>query len=156
MKSEKYGLLPEEIERRSLIGERFRTVFNVHWIEKTKKLHDKLDRYDKKRHYAKRKKLREELLIGERVLVLAERIKKKAASGKFHKQSVQNISYFNKDRTFIIRKIQPIDGIKYYLLKDPQNNKKLTKRFQRTKLFAIRGSFVMQLYILLWDIIDVK
>ena len=42
MKSEKYGLLSEEIERRSLTGERFRTVFNMHIIEKTKKLHNSL------------------------------------------------------------------------------------------------------------------
>ena len=82
-------------------------------------------------------------MIGEKVLVLAERIKKKAVPGKFYKPSVQNISYFNKERAFIISKIQPIDGIKYYWLKDAQNNKKLTKRFQRTKLFAIRGNFIM-------------
>ena len=87
--------------------------------------------------------LREELLIGEKVLGLAERIKKKAASSKFYKQSVQNISYFNKERAFITRKIQPIDGMKYYWLKDAQNNRKLTKGFQRTELFAIRENFVM-------------
>ena len=94
-------------------------------------------------------------MIGEKVLVLAERIKKKAAPGKFYKPSVQNISYFNKERAFIIRKIQPIDGIKYYWLKDAQNNKKLTKRFQRTELFAIRGNFIMQMFILLLYIVDV-
>ena len=70
-------------------------------------------------------------------------LKKKAAPGKFYKQSVQNISYYNKDRTFIVRKIQLINGIKYYWLKDAQNNKKLAKRFQRTELFAIRGNFVV-------------
>ena len=76
-------------------------------------------------------------MIGEKVLVLAERIKKKElAPGKFYKQSVQNVSYFNQERTFIIRKIQPIDGIKYYWLKDAKNNKKLTKRFQRNELSA--------------------
>ena len=81
------------------------------------------------------------------MLVLAERIKKEAAPGKFYKQSVQNTSYFNKDRRFIIRKIQPIDGIKLtvynYWLRDAQNNKKLPKRFQRTELFAERGNSVM-------------
>ena len=96
MKSEKYGLSPEEIQRRSLSGEQFKTIFNMHWIEKTKKLHNRLDRYEKIRYAAKRKNLREDLMIGEKVLVLAERIKKKAAPGKFHKQSVQNISYFKK------------------------------------------------------------
>ena len=128
MKSEKYGLLPEEIEKRSLASERFKTIFRMHTIEKTKKLHDRFDRYDKKCYTAKRKNLREDLMISEKVLVLAERIKKKAASGKFCKQSLQNISYFNKNRTFMIRKIQPSDN---YWLKDAQN-KKVTKRFQRT------------------------
>ena len=66
--------------------------------EKTQMLHARLDRYDKKRYSAKRKKLREELLIGEKVLVFPEIIKKKSAPSKFQKQSVQNISCFNKDR----------------------------------------------------------
>ena len=51
--------------------------------EKTQMLHARLDRYDEKRYSAKRKKLREELLIGEKVLVFAEIIKKKSAPGKF-------------------------------------------------------------------------
>ena len=79
--------------------------------------------------------------MSEKVFVIAERIKKKAAPGKFYKQSVQNISYFNKDRTFTIRRTRSIDGIKYYWLKDAQNNKNLAKRFQRTELFALRGNF---------------
>ena len=69
-------------------------------MKKTQKFYARLDRYDKKRYSAKRKKLREELLISEKKLVLAERIKNKAAPGKFYKQSVQNISYFDKDRTY--------------------------------------------------------
>ena len=52
----------------------------------------------------KRKKLRENLNIGEKVYILAERTKKKTAPGKFYKQSVQNISYFNKDVIYTIRK----------------------------------------------------
>ena len=69
-------------------------------MKKTQKFYARLDRYDKKRYSAKRKKLREELLISEKKLVLAERIKNKAAPGKFYKQSVQNIFYFDKDRTY--------------------------------------------------------
>ena len=46
----------------------------------------------------------------------------------------------------MIRKIQPSDN---YWLKDAQN-KKVTKRFQRTELFAVRGNFVMWLYISLY------
>ena len=143
MKSVKYGLSPEEIEKRSLAGERFKTVFNMHRIDKTQKLHRRLDRYDVMKYSAKRKKLRDELFVSEKVIVLVEQIKKKAAPSKFYKQSVQNISYFNEDKTFIIRKIQPIHCIKYYWLKDAQNDKKLAKRFQRIELFATRGNSVM-------------
>ena len=50
-------------------------------------------------------------MISEKVLVLAEKIKKKAGPGKCYKQSVQNISYFNKERTFMIKKKQKIDKI---------------------------------------------
>ena len=91
----------------------------------------------------KRKKLRDEFFVGEKVFVPNERIKKKTAPGKFYKQSVQNISYFNEDRTFNIREIQAIDDVKHYWLKDAENNKKLAKRFQRTKLFVARGNFVV-------------
>ena len=38
MKSVEYGLSPEEIESRSLAGERFKTVFNMHRIISTKNL----------------------------------------------------------------------------------------------------------------------
>ena len=119
-KSIKYGLSPEEIERGSFAGEQFKTIFNMHRIDKTKKLHDRLDRYEKKRYLAKRKKLREDLMVGEKVLVLAERIKKKAAPGRFYKQSVQNISYLNKDKTFMIRKKGSINDIIFYWLADVQ------------------------------------
>ena len=34
MKSEKYGLSPEEIERQSLASKQFRTIFNMHRIGK--------------------------------------------------------------------------------------------------------------------------
>ena len=150
MKSEKYGLSPEEIEKRSLAGEQFKAIFNMHRIEKSKKFHHRLDRYNRKHYATKRKKLREVLMTSEKVLVLAERIKNKAAPGRFYKQSVQNISYFNKNRTFMIRKIQRIDNIKYYWPKDALNNKNVTKRFQRTELFAVRGNFVMGLCMSLY------
>ena len=35
MKSMKYGLSPKETEKQSLAGEQFKTVFNMHGIEKT-------------------------------------------------------------------------------------------------------------------------
>ena len=55
----------------------------MYWIERTKLIHDRLNRYDKKKYDRKKKKLRENLNINKKVLVLAERIRKKSASGKF-------------------------------------------------------------------------
>ena len=69
-------------------------------MEKIQRLWCRLDDYDKKKYYLKKKQLREDLSIDEKVYVLAERIKKKSAPGKFYKQSVQNISYFNKKNIY--------------------------------------------------------
>ena len=71
-------------------------------------MHERLDRYDRKRYKGKRKNLRENLNVGKKVLVLAERIRKKSALGKFYKLSVQNIPYFNKEQTFVITNRQKI------------------------------------------------
>ena len=143
VQSEKYGLNPDEIEKKSLFSERFRTLFNFHRTEKIKLVNSRLDRYAKKKYKAKRRKFRENLNVDGNVLVLAERIRKKLESGKFYKQSVQNISYFNKEKTFSIRKKQKIDKIDYYWLTNLQSNRKLTKRFQRTELFAINNNFII-------------
>ena len=73
--------------------------------------------------------MRTGLSIGERVYVLAERIKKKSASGKFYKQSVQNVSYFNKEKMFVNKAKQTIDKITYYWLKNSETNRKVVKRY---------------------------
>ena len=72
VKSSKYGLSPEEIERRSLSGERFKTIFNMDRIEKTQKLHRRLDDYDVKMYSANKRKLRDKIFIGKKVYALAE------------------------------------------------------------------------------------
>ena len=115
----KYGISLENIENKALNSERFKTLFNMHRIEKMNKLTDRMDRYDKKRYLRKRKKLRENLNIGEKVYVLVER--KKAHQENF-------IS--NQFRIFVIlAKIPHIDEIKYYWIKSPLSD--LPKRFQR-------------------------
>ena len=84
--SKKYGISSDEVESRALKSEKFRTLYNMHRIEKTGKLNIRMDKYDQKKQSKKRKKLREDLKIGEKVYLLAERIKKKSAPGKFYKQ----------------------------------------------------------------------
>ena len=92
-----------------------------------------------KKFVKEKEKLKENLKDGERVYILAERIQKKSTPGKFYKQSVQNISYFNKETVYIIRKKQKIDEITYYWVKSLLND--LKKRFQRSELFALRENF---------------
>ena len=140
--SKKYGLSPEEIKSRALKSERFRTLHNMHRIEKTGKLNIRMDRYDQTKYSKKRKKLRENLNIGERVYVLAERIKKKSAPGNFYKQSVQNISFFNKDTVYTIRKKQMIDGIRYYWVK--KSNCRLTKASFKVGTFCTNIKFFVK------------
>ena len=137
--SKKYGISPDEVESRSLESEKFWTLFNMHRLEKIGKLNIRMDRYDQKKYLNKRKKLREDLKIGEKVHLLAGRIKKKSAPGKFYKQSVQNISYFNKETVYIIRKKQLIGGIRYYWVRRPIND--LQKRFLRREIFALKSNF---------------
>ena len=90
--SEKYGLTPEEIEKKIISNERFRTTFNMHRTERTKLIHNNLNRYYQKKYDRKKKKMRENLNIKENVLVLAERIRKASVLVKFYKQSVRSIS----------------------------------------------------------------
>ena len=58
IKSRKYGLSPEEIERQSLARAHFKTslnIFNMHRLEKTQRLHRRLDDYDVRKYSTKRK-----------------------------------------------------------------------------------------------------
>ena len=75
----------------------------------------------------KKKKMRENLKIDEKVLVLAEKIRKKSAPGKFNSLFKIYLS-LTKRKYFSLEKSKKIDKISYYWLKDSQN-KKLTKRF---------------------------
>ena len=79
--------------------------------------------------------------IGEKILVLAERIKKKSAPGKFYKQTVRKISYFSKKEIFTIRNKKLIKT--YRWVKNSKNNKYLLKRFQKHNFFAVVINFIM-------------
>ena len=68
--SRKYGIAPEEIERRVLSNERFKTIFNMKRMEKTRRFHRRLDDYDKKKYSLKKKPLREDLLSVKKFMCL--------------------------------------------------------------------------------------
>ena len=71
-------------------------------------------RFDKKAC----RKLRSPLTVGERVLVLAEKLKKKDAPGNLYKSTTENISFFNREEIFIVREIVPReDSFDYWISK---------------------------------------
>ena len=96
VKSKKYGIRPNDVEEKSLSSENFRVLYNFKRIERLKNVSERLDKYGQKKYDVKKKKLCENLAVVEKVLVLPKRIKKKSAPGKFYKQTVQNIPFFNK------------------------------------------------------------
>ena len=83
-KSTKYQIETEEVEKKSLKDDNFREKFDFYRIEKVGKSNKRTKIYLIKKD-SNKKKLREPLMIGEKVLVLAERIKKKDAPGKLYK-----------------------------------------------------------------------
>lgn len=71
--SENYGIMPKNIETKLVSSEQFRTKLSFDRIKKSKKIADRLDKYDK--NFYSRKKTAN---ICENVLVMAEQIKKES------------------------------------------------------------------------------
>ena len=138
--SEKYGLPPEIIEKKTLSDNVFKEIFDFYRMVKVSKAVDRYERYNEKMDERQKKKLREPLEIDEKVLILAERIKKKDAPGILFKSTTQNVPFFNKKEIFKIRKYNLVDNVYNYWIKK-ENNQKIDKRFIREELFALENNF---------------
>ena len=89
-----------------------------------------------------KRKTRDPLNIGEMVLVLSERLKKKDAPGKLYKASTQNKTFYNKDKVFIIRKrLKSLDNVWYYWISEA-NKKIIGSRFKGQELFALKEQWM--------------
>ena len=97
------------------------------------------DKYNQKLDRRKRK-LRSPLNLDERVLVLAERLKKKDAPGNLYKASTDNIPFFNRNRIFTIYKRAKLNN-GTYLYWVEENGKIIDGRFLRQELFALNKQF---------------
>ena len=141
-KNVKYDVDPEEIEKRSLEDDNFREKYDFYRLAKVGKHHARQLRYNKTKDEKIQEKLRELLNIGEKVLVLAERLKKKNAPGKLYKSSTQNKTFSNKDKIFIIRKrVQTTSNYWYYWLLE-ENSEIINKfRYLKQELFALEGQW---------------
>ena len=97
-------------------------------------------KYNKTKDKKNPRKLREPLKIGEKVLVLAERLKKKDAPGKLYKSSTQNKTFFIKDKIFIIRKLVQTTSNDWYYWMSEENSENIDKfRYLRQELFTLEG-----------------
>ena len=104
--STKYNLPPETIEKRSLDptdGKYFQEIYDFVRLRNIENSQMRNDKYDQKIDKRKRK-LRSPLNLDQKVLVLAERLKKKDAPGNLYKASTDNMQFFNRNRIFTICK----------------------------------------------------
>ena len=138
--SEKYGLPPEVIEKKTLANDVFREVYDFYRLVKVTKNANRYERYNEKLDRKQKKKLREPLNINETVLVLAERIKKKDAPKFLFKSTTENIPFFNKKEIFKISKYVLNDNTYNYWIKT-ENDKNIDKRFIREELFAVEKNY---------------
>ena len=97
-------------------------------------------KYDTKKD-KRQKRLRNSLFLDEKVLVLAERLKKKDAPSKFYKASTDNIPFFNRDKVFAIYKRAKLNSGSYLYCLEDEKNSKIEGRFLRQELFALNKQF---------------
>ena len=141
--STKYGVSPESVEKNTLDledGEFNREMYDFQRIKKVDNNNYRTRKYETKKD-KRRRKLRNPLNLDGKVLVLAERLKKKDAPSKFFKASTDNIPFFNREKVFRIYKRAKLDNGSYLYWLVDENNKKVEGRFLREELFALRNQF---------------
>ena len=142
-KSIKYGLEPEVIEKRSLTDDNFREKYDFYRLHQVTKAFKRYKKHDINIDFKRKKKLREPLTIGERVLILAIRLKKKDAPGVLHKSTTENKPFFSRKQVYVIKKIVKIDNTYNYWISEKENEDQvIPNRFFREELFALNDQFL--------------
>ena len=90
---------------------------------------NRLERYETKKETMKKRQLREPLELNEKVLVLAERLRKKEAPKNIYKLTTENVSFFNREKKFIVKKrLKGIENpVIYYYWIAPEDDVEKTK-----------------------------
>ena len=109
----------------------FRETYDFHRLVKVRKFAERYKRSDIKSDRQFRKKLRSPLEMGENVLVLTERLKKKDAPRTLYKSTTENMPFFNHEQIFIVRKVsRKINPYDYWISKT-EDGVIIDKRFLR-------------------------
>ena len=140
-KSIKYGFEPELVERQSLTDENFKERYDFHRLNQITKAFKRYKQHDLTVDFKRKKKLRDPLTIGERVLILASRLKKKDAPGVLYKSTTENKPFFSKKQVYIVKKIVKVTGIFNYWISEEGKNQIIPNRFFREELFALNDQF---------------
>ena len=147
VKTSKYGFEPEYIESESLKDENFKERFDFHRLKQVTKDFERYKRHDIQFDLKRKRRLREPLRIGERVLILVSRLKKKDAPGVLYKSTTENKLFFSKKHIYTVRKIVKVNGVfNYWVSKedgddDHDDNNIIPNRFFREELFALNNQF---------------
>ena len=139
--SQKYELAPNTIEKKSLENKDFREIYDFRRMVKVSKSTERYSQSDERLDKKSRKKLRSPLMVGEKVLVLAERLRKKDAPSNLYKSTTKNTPFFNKNELFIVRKVVPVNYTYYYWISKTGDSKLINNKFLRQELFAIKNQF---------------
>ena len=87
-------------------------------------------------------RLRKPLKVGERVLALAECLKKNDAPKYLYKSTTEMVSFFDREQIFVVRKVVKTSKDNYlYWISKKGNNKIIDKLFLRQELFALNDQF---------------
>ena len=98
------------------------------------------EKYAENLQLRQKRTLRSPLDIGEKVSLLAERLRKKDASGKLYKSTTENRPLFNRNRIFTMNEpVRVGDNTYNYWLKE--NGQEIKNRFLREELFALNDQF---------------
>ena len=142
--STKYGVSPETIENRTIESSKDsefnREMYDFLRLKKVDNNQQRNTKYESKKDRRQRK-LRNLLYLDEKVLDLAERLKKKDAPSKFYKASTDNIPFFNREKVFTIYKRAKLDNRSYLYCFEDENQNKVEGRFFRQELFALNKQF---------------
>ena len=140
-KSIKYGFEPELVERQTLTDENFKERYDFHRLNQITKAFKRYKQHDVTVDFKRKKKLRDPLTIGECVLILASRLKKKDAPGVLYKSTTENKPFFSKKQVYIIKKIVKVTGTFNYWISEEGKNQIIPNRFFREELFALNDQF---------------
>ena len=124
---QKYGYAPNAIEKKAVEIERFREIYNFYRLVKVLKINEKtkgtIQNWRKS-------------AIGGRAFKKERRV-----PGNLYKSITENISFFNREQVFVVRKIVKISNIYHCWISKEKEDKVIAKRFLRQELYALNDQF---------------